>query len=343
MRHLTANISLTEKVRLRSLSSFFLLFPLIFSSFLLSQDMRPTTAVINFEGRGISWLEAHVLTDLFRGSISKTGAIHLIERRVMEEELKKHGFQQIDCTTDECAVELGQILGVQNMIGGVIGKVGSTYTIDVRTISVETGTVLRTQKVYYVGDVDGLIIEFGILAYELMQMNPPLSMLDNRRVRPTTDVVQRNPKTKTRMGSMMRSLAFPGFGQFYSERRFWGYGWILSELAVVSVIYTNYTSYQSACDDYKEYVDLYRKETDASRIVEYKTQAKETLDNINTTSEQIRMLTRMAGGLWMANVLHALIVGPKWQSSNVDKMPSLELTYDPSTHQTQLRLKIVLD
>ena len=108
-------------------------------------EAQATVAIVDFEGRGISQLEAKTLTDRFRSSLNKTGTVRMVERRMMEEVLQEQGFQQTGCTSDECAVEVGQMLGVQNMVGGAIGKVGNTFTIDVRMISIETGETISTK------------------------------------------------------------------------------------------------------------------------------------------------------------------------------------------------------
>ena len=323
-------------------SSLFLIL-LLFSSFLSAQESLPTVAVIDFEGRGIAQLEAQTLTDRFRSSINNTGAVRLVERNMMEEVLQEQGFQQAGCTSDECAIEVGQLLGVQNMIGGAIGKVGNTFTIDLRMIAVETGTAIRTQNVSYAGMVDGLIVEIEVLAYKIMEMEPPQDVLERRRTGMPVVTAPLALKVKTRAGAMMRSLVFPGFGQFYSERKVWGFGWILGEVIVAGVIYTNYTTYQTAYDDYKRFKDLYNSETDVVRIAEYKNQARESHDNMDMAYDQIKVFSIAAGGIWMANVLHALIVGPKRQSSNVYKEPALSLVYDPDTHLTQLRWTFALD
>ena len=128
-----------------------------------SQDSRETVAILDFEGRGISQLEAQTLTDRFRTALASAGALRRVERQMMEEVLQEQGFQQTACTSDECAVEVGQLLGVQNMIGGAIGRVGKTFTIDMRMFSVQTGENIRTKYVSYGGAVDWFIIEIEIL------------------------------------------------------------------------------------------------------------------------------------------------------------------------------------
>ena len=109
----------------KPLAILFLIFSLVFA-----QDSSQTVAVIDFDASGISQLGATSLTNRFRTAVGDVGAMRLVERGMMEEVLQEQGFQQTGCTSEECAVEVGQLLGVQNMIGGSIGRVGETFIID---------------------------------------------------------------------------------------------------------------------------------------------------------------------------------------------------------------------
>ena len=122
---------------------------LLLFSLVSAQDFRQTVAVIDFDASGISQLEATSLTNRFRTAVGDVGAMRLVERGMMEEVLQEQGFQQTGCTSEECAVEVGQLLGVQNMIGGSIGRVGETFTLDVRMISVQSGISLVTKQKTY--------------------------------------------------------------------------------------------------------------------------------------------------------------------------------------------------
>ena len=109
---------------------------ILYISNIIAQEPTRTLAVLDFEPRGINLLEAATLTDRFTSEIGKTEAMTLVDRTMVEEILKEQGFQQSGCTTDECAVEVGALLGVQFMISGSIGKLGDTYTIDAKMVSV---------------------------------------------------------------------------------------------------------------------------------------------------------------------------------------------------------------
>ncbi len=117
------------------------------------------TAVAEFEGKGISQSEASSLTDRLRSELFEFGTFQIIERGLMEEILTEQGFQQTGCTSDECVVEVGKLIGVQQIIGGSISKVGNIFSISARLIDVETGEVISIVTVDYEGNIGGLLKE----------------------------------------------------------------------------------------------------------------------------------------------------------------------------------------
>lgn len=99
-------------------------------------------AVLQFDAANVSEEEARVLTDRFRAQLIKIGAYNVVERAAMEEILKEQGFQQTGCVSDECVVEVGKLVGVQQVVAGGIGKIGTIYTVSARIIDVETGSIM---------------------------------------------------------------------------------------------------------------------------------------------------------------------------------------------------------
>ena len=129
----------------------FILIPLILLLAALSHS-QTTIAVIDFDARDISASEVATLTDRFRDELTKTNQYTVIERGKMEEVLREQGFQQSGCSSDECVVEVGQLIGVQQMVGGSIGKVGTIYTLSARIIDVESGTIINVTNYDHLGD-----------------------------------------------------------------------------------------------------------------------------------------------------------------------------------------------
>ncbi len=144
------------------------------------ESTKDAIAVLNLEGQGISNLEAQTLTGRFASTLSQIGKMTLVERSKMESILKEQEFQQSGCTDSDCAVEIGELLNVQFLVSGGIGKLGDTYTVDVKMFSVETGAVAKTVTSQYQGSIEGLIVEVEILAWEMMEESVPQDLLNRR-------------------------------------------------------------------------------------------------------------------------------------------------------------------
>lgn len=100
-------------------------------------------AVMDFEPSGIPAHEASLLSDRLRNELVRLGVYRVVEREMMTEILDEQGFQQSGCTSSECLVEAGRLIGVRRIIGGRIGNIGSVYTVSARLIDVETGELIR--------------------------------------------------------------------------------------------------------------------------------------------------------------------------------------------------------
>lgn len=127
-------------------------------------------AVLDLSAEGISESEARTLTDRLRTELFNTGKYTVIEREMMDDILLEQGFQQSGCTSTECIVEVGRLIGVEQIVGGSIGKVGNVYSISARTISVVTGQILGVATYDHTGDL-GDLLRFGMKNVALVLSN----------------------------------------------------------------------------------------------------------------------------------------------------------------------------
>jgi len=171
---------------------------------------KETVAILDFEGRGISQMEAQTLTDRLMSEMVNTNAVIMVERNQMEEIMQEQGFQQSGCTTSECAAEVGALLGVQNMVSGSFGKLGNSYTIDAKLFSVSTGGTIRSVSKTYKGEVDGLLTIIEIVAWELVGLTAPADKLAKVA---GADASQAPKKERKPMGRMTKiTLLLIGLG-----------------------------------------------------------------------------------------------------------------------------------
>lgn len=130
-----------------------------------AQQKKKTAAVLEFVSADLSKNEVTNLTNRFRNLMSQTQAFDLVEREKMKDILKEQDFSMTEsCNSAECAVQIGQLLGVEVMIAGDIGKMGQMYTIDLRMIDVSTSKILLTKSEDYKGDIEGLLTVMKLIA-----------------------------------------------------------------------------------------------------------------------------------------------------------------------------------
>jgi len=75
----------------------------------------------------------------------------------MEEILKEQQFQASGCASEECVVEMGQLIGVDRMVAGSIGKIGPLFIISLRLLDVGTGEIMKNVSEQIEGDVTDLV------------------------------------------------------------------------------------------------------------------------------------------------------------------------------------------
>ncbi|MBN1414959.1 MAG: DUF2380 domain-containing protein [Bacteroidales bacterium] len=140
--------------------SYKLLSILLIASSLFAQT---SIAVLELQGKGLSEMEASILSDRLRHELFQTGKYRVVERELMGEIMNEQGFQLSECTSTECMVQIGQVLGVDQMVGGSVSKFGTMYSVAVRLVSVETGEFLGTATYDHEGRMEDLL-KYGMKA-----------------------------------------------------------------------------------------------------------------------------------------------------------------------------------
>ena len=135
------------------------LFISIIFSVCFSQE-RTTIAVYNLRSTSIlTQEEVEILTNHLRSILINYQKYDCLDRNRMDEILKEQGFQQSGCTSEMCAVEAGQLLGVQKMLTGSVGKFGKLFTIELQIIDIGTSKIEQSSTYYFEGEMEKLLTE----------------------------------------------------------------------------------------------------------------------------------------------------------------------------------------
>ena len=148
---------------------------LVLATVAFSQTPRKTTlALMDLAVTGISKSEGAILTDALLSYLVNTNYYDIVERSKRDEILKEQGFALSGaCNETACLIEVGKYLSVQKMIGGTVGKLGNTWTVNIRLLDVKTGKVEKACIKYYKGEIDQLLSTWNNIAQEIVQASGP--------------------------------------------------------------------------------------------------------------------------------------------------------------------------
>ncbi len=105
-------------------------------------------AVLDLEPVGAKRTESSAISDRLREELLNTGRFVLVNRDQMDSVLKEQALQQTGCTSSECAVQVGKILGVRKIIAGRLTRVDeSLWLLAVILVDVETARTERAVSV----------------------------------------------------------------------------------------------------------------------------------------------------------------------------------------------------
>lgn len=118
----------------------------------------PQVAVMPFSARSVDTEALQGIASALGSSLLRTGKFRVLERSQISQVLGEQGFQQTGaCEGSECAVEVGKLLAVDQMVVGSLSRVGNTYSLTARLVNVGTGEVVRSATRNSRGEIDAMV------------------------------------------------------------------------------------------------------------------------------------------------------------------------------------------
>jgi hypothetical protein len=115
-------------------------------------------AVLDLRPVGASDVEASAVTDRLREELLRTGRFTLVDRSQMDAVLGEQALQQAGCTEQECAVQVGQLLGVRKIVAGKLTRISpELWQLSAIMVDVETAETVRAESIQHRGDFFGLL------------------------------------------------------------------------------------------------------------------------------------------------------------------------------------------
>lgn len=128
---------------------------------LAANNDAKTLAVMDLDvTEGISEGEAQAIANRLETELNRLDSFTVLERRRMDDILQEQGFQQSGtCDDTQCRVQIGQLLGVDRLVVGSLGKVGNVYSLNAKLLDVQSGTILRSHAIDTQGDLSQVLTQ----------------------------------------------------------------------------------------------------------------------------------------------------------------------------------------
>ena len=138
---------------------------------------KPTLAIMNFDSSGISEDVYNVLYNKLWNDIDSIGVFIMVEQHQVYDVLEKYNYDRPECTTRACAIEMGRLVGVKNVITGSFASSGDSTSVQAELIIVRGDSTQFSSAGQHVGKIDGLIPHVQIAALQLSGMKPSDALL----------------------------------------------------------------------------------------------------------------------------------------------------------------------
>lgn len=119
---------------------------------------KPTLAVMDLNGAGISASDAAALTDALYSGLVSTRSFAVLGRGQRDQVLREWGFSPSGpCGDTACLFEAGRYLHVNKMVGGTIDKSGQGWRVAVLMLDLKTGGIDMAVARELDGDQDAVL------------------------------------------------------------------------------------------------------------------------------------------------------------------------------------------
>jgi hypothetical protein len=114
---------------------------IFFISLILFCFEKQRIAIFSVQGINVDEGVSTALLMSLSSELTNSKRITNIERAEIEKILKEQAIQLSGCTSIECQVEVGRMLGAEKVILGIISKVEGLYLISVKVVDVTLGSI----------------------------------------------------------------------------------------------------------------------------------------------------------------------------------------------------------
>ena len=213
--------------------------------------------------------------------------------------------------------KLGSEFDVDYILFHQIESEKDRFLLEGQMFNTRSGGLIKRRIVdvtsYYKGKINELKLWVGDVFREIDKdwVNQRESILYNE----PSEIIQ----DKTPEGAMARSLLLPGWGQFYSDA--YNSGVVISSLEsmLLTSVLVSYLSYNKSVKNFKNYSKLYEESSEQVEFDEYRSLSNSEWEKHKQYNSALIYTSIASSSLWLANGIHAYIVGPRPKKDIIQK------------------------
>ena len=112
-------------------------------SYLFPRDDRPAISIIDFTGEDVSDKLLRACYQKLETSLIESNRFTVIAKNQREQILEEMKFQSSGVCDEECAVEIGQLVGAEYLMLGEIIGFADLYQVNIKIVNIEKGDVVE--------------------------------------------------------------------------------------------------------------------------------------------------------------------------------------------------------
>lgn len=168
------------------------LMALIFTANMWAREY--TIAVMDFESEDIPQNQIELIEDYIANQVLQTGIFKVIDRKQREILMSEIEFSASGFTDENLQIEAGKFLAADGIISGTIGKVGSTYLLNLKLIKTESGETINSAS-KAVNSLEALIMSVENITKTLLGLEVSETTSTSSTISP--DIESSDPEEKS--------------------------------------------------------------------------------------------------------------------------------------------------
>ena len=140
-------------------------------------NAKPTVAVFSFEQEGLQQEDYEMFMELLKSELQNTKALIMVDQNQIDEVILEKNYQNSECKSQDCGIEIGKLIGIKNIIVGSLNQVADTCKIQAQLVNVIEGETEKSVEKTHIGDINEILPKIEIAAWELANLEPTQAML----------------------------------------------------------------------------------------------------------------------------------------------------------------------